>query len=55
MSTQIRHGHFHCPDVLGDKWTLLIIREVLSGTTRFMDFPPVPKLPRTLLSEYSQG
>jgi len=31
------------------------IREALSGTTRFMDFPPaLPKLARTLLSEYLQ-
>ena len=43
MPTHIRHGRSGCPvarslDVLGDKWTLLIIRDALSGTTRFSDF-----------------
>jgi DNA-binding HxlR family transcriptional regulator len=56
MPTHIRHGRSSCPvarslDVLGDKWTLLIIREALSGTTRFMDFSrQLPKLARTILS-----
>jgi DNA-binding HxlR family transcriptional regulator len=56
MPTHIRHGRSECPvarslDVLGDKWTLLIIREALSGTTRFMDFSrALPKLARTILS-----
>ena len=56
MPTHIRHGQSDCPiarslDVLGDKWTLLIIREALSGTTRFMDFSrALPKLARTILS-----
>jgi DNA-binding HxlR family transcriptional regulator len=57
MPTHIRHGRSPCPvarslDVLGDKWTLLIIREALSGTTRFMDFShQLPGLARTLLSQ----
>jgi DNA-binding HxlR family transcriptional regulator len=57
MPTHIRHGQSPCPvarslDVLGDKWTLLIIREALSGTTRFMDFSnQLPGLARTLLSQ----
>jgi|SRR4029079_12826482 len=43
MPTHIRHGRSSCPtacslDVLGDKWTLLIIREALGGTTRFGDY-----------------
>jgi DNA-binding HxlR family transcriptional regulator len=56
MPTHIRHGRSGCPvarslDVLGDKWTLLVIREALSGTTRFMDFSrALPKLARTILS-----
>jgi DNA-binding HxlR family transcriptional regulator len=60
MPTHIRHGRSDCPvarslDVLGDKWTLLIIREALSGTTRFMDFSrALPKLARTILSERLQ-
>jgi DNA-binding HxlR family transcriptional regulator len=57
MSTHIRHGRSPCPvarslDVLGDKWILLITREALSGTTRFMDFShQLPGLARTLLSQ----
>jgi DNA-binding HxlR family transcriptional regulator len=60
MPTHIRHGRSDCPvarslDVLGDKWTLLVIREALSGTTRFMDFSrALPKLARTILSERLQ-
>jgi DNA-binding HxlR family transcriptional regulator len=56
MPTHVRHGRSDCPiarslDVLGDKWTLLIIREALGGTTRFMDFSrALPKLARTILS-----
>lgn len=38
----IRYGQF-CPvskaaEVLGERWTILIIRELLLGTTRFRDF-----------------
>jgi len=38
----IRYGQF-CPvskaaEVLGERWTILIIRELLLGTTRFTDF-----------------
>jgi DNA-binding HxlR family transcriptional regulator len=56
MPTHIRHGRSDCSvgrslDVLGDKWTLLVVREALSGTTRFMDFSrALPKLARTILS-----
>jgi DNA-binding HxlR family transcriptional regulator len=40
MSTQ--YGQF-CPvakaaEVLGERWTILIVRELLLGTTRFNDF-----------------
>ncbi|MCP5518677.1 MAG: helix-turn-helix transcriptional regulator [Verrucomicrobiales bacterium] len=38
----IEHNQF-CPiakaaEVLGERWTILIIRELLLGTTRFNDF-----------------
>src|SRR5436190_17550006 len=38
----IRYGQF-CPvskaaEILGERWTILIIRELLMGTTRFSDF-----------------
>jgi len=54
--THIRHGRSPCPvarslAVPGDKWTLLIIREALTGSTRFMEFSAaLPGLARTLLS-----
>jgi DNA-binding HxlR family transcriptional regulator len=40
--SRIRYGQF-CPiakaaEVLGERWTILIIRELLVGTTRFSDF-----------------
>jgi DNA-binding HxlR family transcriptional regulator len=56
MPTHIRHGRSGCPvarslDVLDDKWTLLIIREALSGTTCFSDFwRQIPGLAKTILS-----
>ena len=38
----IKYGQF-CPiakaaEVIGERWTLLILRELLLGTTRFNDF-----------------
>lgn len=37
--------------VLGEKWTLLIIREAFYGATRFEQFHRVLQCPRNLLSE----
>ena len=37
--------------VLGEKWTLLIIREAFYGSTRFEQFHRVLQCPRNLLSE----
>jgi DNA-binding HxlR family transcriptional regulator len=37
--------------VLGEKWTLLIIRESFYGSTRFEQFHSVLQCPRNLLSE----
>ena len=37
--------------VVGEKWTLLIIRESFYGATRFEQFHQVLKCPRNLLSE----
>jgi len=37
--------------VLGEKWTLLIIRESFYGSTRFEQFHRVLQCPRNLLSE----
>ena len=38
-------------DVVGEKWTLLILRESFYGATRFEQFHRVLKCPRNLLSE----
>lgn len=38
-------------EVLGEKWTLLIIRENFYGATRFEQFQRVLNCPRNLLSE----
>lgn len=37
--------------VVGEKWTLLILREVFYGSTRFEQFHTVLQCPRNLLSE----
>jgi DNA-binding HxlR family transcriptional regulator len=38
-------------DLLGDRWTLLIVRELLSGSTRFNDIRRgIPRISRTMLS-----
>jgi DNA-binding HxlR family transcriptional regulator len=37
--------------VLGEKWTLLIVREVFYGSTRFEQFHSALQCPRNLLSE----
>ncbi len=39
-------------DVLGDRWTLLIIRDLFLGRTRFRDFLSSPEgIPTNILSE----
>jgi len=40
----------HALDVLGEKWTLLILREALAGKTRFAEFREIG-LPREVLSQ----
>ena len=38
-------------DLLGERWTLLIVRELLSGSTRFNDIRRgIPRISRTMLS-----
>jgi DNA-binding HxlR family transcriptional regulator len=38
-------------DLLGERWTLLVVRELLSGTTRFNDIRRgIPRISRTMLS-----
>ena len=39
-------------DVLGDRWTLLLIRDLFLGRTRFKDFEASPEgIPTNILSE----
>jgi DNA-binding HxlR family transcriptional regulator len=51
-----KYGQF-CPvakslDILGDRWTLLIVRELLIGTTHFNDLERgLPGISRTLLAQ----
>jgi DNA-binding HxlR family transcriptional regulator len=49
------HGQFcsiaRTLDLLGERWTLLVVRELLGGTTRFNDVRRgVPRISRTMLS-----
>ncbi len=49
--------HQFCPvaqalDLLGERWTLLVMRELLMGSTRFSDLlKGVPRMPRSTLSK----
>lgn len=39
-------------DILGDKWTLLVVRDLLDGKTRFSDFERSPEgIPTNILAE----
>ena len=39
-------------DILGDRWTLLVIRDLLFGRTRFKEFSASPEgIPTNILSE----
>jgi DNA-binding HxlR family transcriptional regulator len=56
MHERIRHDTSNCSiartlDLVGDKWTLLILREAQYGVTRFADFLKVLRCPRNLLAE----
>jgi DNA-binding HxlR family transcriptional regulator len=43
-------------DVLGGRWTLLIVREFLGGSRRFNEIRRgIPRIPRTMLSERLQA
>ncbi len=48
-------GDDRCPiarslDVLGEKWTLMIVRDALTGATKFSDFQASLGLPRDVLA-----
>jgi len=41
-----------CLDLLGDKWTLLVIRDLILGRSRFKEFAASPEgIPTNILSE----
>ena len=49
-------GEERCPiarslDVLGEKWTLMIVRDALAGATRFSQFQASLGLPRDVLAD----
>ena len=48
-------GSMRCPiarslDVIGDRWTLLIVRDALAGSTRFTQFRESLGIPRDVLA-----
>lgn len=51
------HPRSNCPiartlDIVGDKWTLVVIRDLLCGKTRFKEFAESPeKIPTNILTE----
>lgn len=57
MSTPVRYDQQYCPiarglDVLGDRWTLLIVRELGAGPQRFTDLQRnLPGIAATVLSD----
>ena len=56
----VAHGQFcavaRTQDLLGGRWTLLVVREILCGTRRFNDIlRGIPRISRTVLSERLQA
>lgn len=55
--SQSKERRSPCPvactlDILGDKWTLLVVRDLLLGRTRFKEFASSPEgIPTNILSE----
>ena len=51
------HRRSECPissslDILGDKWTLLVLRDLLGGKTRFGEFEKSPEaIPTNILAD----
>ncbi len=57
MAHQLPAPRSECPiasslDLLGDKWTLLVIRDLLDGKTRFSEFERSPEgIPTNILTD----
>ena len=44
-----------CLDIIGDRWTLLVIRDLILGRSRFKDFTASPEgIPTNILTERLQ-
>jgi DNA-binding HxlR family transcriptional regulator len=44
-----------CLDIVGDRWTLLVVRDLLLGRSRFKDFTASPEaIPTNILTERLQ-
>lgn len=54
---RLESGRSRCPvagslDVMGDRWTLLVVRDLAMGASRFKDFAASPEgIPTNILSE----
>jgi len=57
MPATVRYDEQYCPiaralDVLGDRWTLLILRELVNGDQRFTDLrTSLPGIAPTVLTQ----
>ena len=51
LGTDIQCSIARSLEVLGEKWTLLVVRDALSGTTRFSDFQESLGLAKNLLAD----
>ena len=57
MTEEATHLRSECPiasslDILGDKWTLLVLRDLLDGKTRFSQFERSPEgIPTNILTD----
>lgn len=40
-----------CPEIVGDSWTMLIVRDAFSGVTRFAEFQERLAMPRNTLQD----
>ena len=57
LTAEPSHNRSKCPiactlDILGDKWTLIVIRDLLSGKKRYKEFTESPEhIPTNILAE----
>lgn len=57
LSDNTNHNRSQCPvtctlDIIGDKWTLIVIRDLIIGKKRYKEFTESPeKIPTNILAE----